>query len=88
MLTRTKLRTLRSAPIEDAPNRLRLAMELASLTQTQVAATIGLAQSQVSEDAAGKFSEMSLDKARAYAALFGCAIEDLFPTCAQTAVTR
>lgn len=77
MLTRSKLRTLRKSPT--STNRLRAAMSLAQVTQTQVAEAIGIAQSQVSEDAAGKFSEISLDKARAYAGYFGCAIEDLFP---------
>lgn len=76
MLTRQKLRELRKAP---GSNRLRIAIELVDVTQTQVGEAIGLAQSQVSEDANGKFSEMSLSKARAYADYFGCEIEDLFP---------
>lgn len=79
MLTRTKLRELRKAPL-DAPNKLRLAIALSGVTQMQVAEAVGVAQSQVSEDAAGKFSEISLGKARAYADYFGCTIEDLFPS--------
>lgn len=63
----------------DGPNRLRLAMALAGLTQVQIAERVKLAQSQVSEDMNGKFSEMSLNKARAYADLFGCTVDDLFP---------
>lgn len=54
-------------------------MTIAGVTQVQVAAAVGIAQSQVSEDANGKFSEMSLDKARTYARYFGCDVEDLFP---------
>ena len=54
-------------------------MALAGTTQVQVAEGIGIAQSQVSEDVNGKFSEISLDKARAYARFFGCTVEDLFP---------
>lgn len=78
MLSRNKLRALRAADC-DGPNKLRQAMKLANTTQMQVAARVGLAQSQVSEDINGKFCEMSLDKARAYADLFGCTVDDLFP---------
>ena len=77
MLTSKQLRELRRSPAK--PNRLRQAMTLADVTQVQVAEAIGIAQSQVSEDAAGKFSEISLEKARSYAAFFGCVLEDLFP---------
>jgi transcriptional regulator with XRE-family HTH domain len=79
MLTRKQLTDLRRAPLDTPNNRIKQAMKLAGLTQVQVAQAIGIAQSQVSEDAAGKFSELSLAKARAYAALFGCDVDDLFP---------
>lgn len=78
MLTRANVQALRKAQ-PDAPNKLRIAMALAGLTQVQVAEAMGILQSQVSKDAAGKFSDIALGKARAYADLFGCSIEDLFP---------
>lgn len=78
MLSPSKLRTLRTTRT-DSPNKLRLAIKLDGVTQVQVAGAVGVSQSQVSEDVAGKFSEISLEKARAYAGFFGCAVEDLFP---------
>ena len=78
MLSRAKLRELRQAPL-DGPNKLKLAIALAETTQIEVAKAVGVAQSQVSEDAAGKFSELSLQKARDYAHFFGCELDDLFP---------
>lgn len=78
MLSRAKLRALRRTPSKGR-NRLKTAITLMGTTQVQVAEAVGVAQSQVSEDAAGKYEVISLDKARAYAEFFGCAIEDLFP---------
>jgi transcriptional regulator with XRE-family HTH domain len=79
MLTRKQLTQLRRSPLNATNNRIKTAMKLAGLTQIQVAAAVGVAQSQVSEDAAGKFSDVSLTKARAYADLFGCDVDDIFP---------
>lgn len=78
MLTPHQLRKLRHAS-GVGPNKLRLAIELADTTQVKVAAAIGIAQSQVSEDVTGKSTDISLQKARAYARVFGCEVEDLFP---------
>lgn len=78
MLTRKQLADLRRAPAESG-NRIKEAMRLGGVTQVQLAQAIGIAQSQVSEDAAGKFSAISLDKSRAYARYFGCTVDDLFP---------
>lgn len=80
MLTPSKRRSLRKSPaIGPSPSRLRAAIELAGVTQMQVADAVKVSQSQVSEDAAGKFAEMSLEKARAYASYFDCDIKDIFP---------
>lgn len=79
MLTRKKLQELRRAK-NDGPNKLKLAAELAGLTQTEIAERIELAQSQVSEDMNGKALEVSLAKARTYADLFGCTVDDIFPS--------
>lgn len=79
MLTRKKLQALRRAKPE-GPNKLKLAAELAGLTQTEIAQRIELAQSQVSEDMNGKAPEVSLAKARTYADLFGCTVDDIFPS--------
>ncbi len=80
MLNRTKLRQLRQATT-DQPNKLRLAKKLAGVTQVEIAAKIGIAQSQVSEDINGKSTDLvnALAKARAYAGVFGCTVDDIFP---------
>jgi transcriptional regulator with XRE-family HTH domain len=78
MLTRKQLTELRQAPFR-GPSKIKLAMELAGMTQVQIAAAVGVAQSQVSQDVNGQFSEMSLHKARAYASALGCTVDDLFP---------
>lgn len=78
MLTRAALATLRKTPTS-TPNKLKLAMKLAGVTQVQLSQAINLAQSQISEDATGKSTAISVDKAHAYAEFFGCAIDDLFP---------
>jgi predicted XRE-type DNA-binding protein len=79
MLTRVQLQRLRRTATPQG-NKIKLAMELAEVTQVQVSKKIGISQSQVSEDAAGKCPDMSLDKSRAYARLFGCTVDDLFPS--------
>jgi transcriptional regulator with XRE-family HTH domain len=78
MLNRTALRQLRQTHTK-AANKLRLAKELAQTTQTQIAARMALAQSQVCDDMNGKSSDISLKKARAYAGVFGCTVDDIFP---------
>jgi transcriptional regulator with XRE-family HTH domain len=80
MLNRKKLRELRETKTK-ATNKLRLAKELAEVTQTVIAERMAIAQSQVCDDMNGKSPDMSraLAKARAYAGLFGCTVDDLFP---------
>jgi DNA-binding XRE family transcriptional regulator len=81
VLTRKQLTKLRQS--DAYPNRIKTAMRLANVTQVQLAPKVGVAQSQISEDATGKYNEMSLEKARAYARFFGCTVDDLFPAMAQ-----
>jgi DNA-binding XRE family transcriptional regulator len=78
MLNRTKLRQLRETKTK-AANKLRLAKELAETTQTIIARRMALAQSQVCDDMNGKSPDISLTKARAYADVFGCTVDDIFP---------
>jgi transcriptional regulator with XRE-family HTH domain len=76
-LTTHQVRKLRSASLAGRPNKIKLAMTLARVTQMQVAAALGLPQSQISKDV--RVRRVSLDKARAYARLFGCSVDDLYP---------
>ena len=60
-------------------NRVALAMELADVTQVQVADKTGFTQSYVSRVQNGHYSALPGETMRTFAAYFGCSIEDLFP---------
>lgn len=62
-----------------ARNRLALAMELAHVTQLEVEAATGFAQSYISRIAAGRYTDLPGETMRTFARYFGCSIEDLFP---------
>lgn len=86
MLSQTQLHSLRrTAP---APNRLSAAMAAAGLVQTDVAEATGYTQSYISRIAAGRAERLPVETARAFARLFGCAIEDLFPATPETVSRR
>lgn len=78
MLTKEQLIALkRSRP--RTRNRLGRAKELAGLTQVQIAEKTGFTQSYVSKVENGEYSDLPGETMRAFAELFGCAMEDLFP---------
>ncbi len=83
MLTRSQVQALRREPAQ--PNRLALAIELAGVTQVDVAAAIGCTQSNISKLAAGKHSRLDLELTRNLADYFGCSLDDLFPAKAAVA---
>jgi transcriptional regulator with XRE-family HTH domain len=60
-------------------NRLGKAMELASVTQVQLAEATGLTQSYISRIKNGRYDDLSGDTMRALSKFFGCALDDLFP---------
>lgn len=60
-------------------NRLQKAMDLAGLTQVQVADRTGYTQPYISRVKNGHYSDLPGETMRTFAELFGCAIEDLFP---------
>ena len=60
-------------------NRIAQAMELAEVTQVQVAERTKLTQSYISRVRAGQYSDLPGETMRLFAECFGCAIEDLFP---------
>lgn len=60
-------------------NRLKQAMELAGVTQVQLAAATGLTQSYISKIKTENYGDISGETMRALATYFGCAIDDLFP---------
>jgi transcriptional regulator with XRE-family HTH domain len=78
VLTKDNIETLRRSRIKGR-NRLAKAMELAGLTQVQLAERSGLTQSYLSRIKNGHYSDLPGETMRALAETFGCAIEDLFP---------
>jgi DNA-binding XRE family transcriptional regulator len=85
VLTRFQLRKLRTLPLGDARNKVRLARELMDpkLTQVELAKRLQKSQAFVSAIELGDYSAMTLDTSRAIAAVFGCTVDDLFPADAQ-----
>lgn len=79
-LTSQQLADLKAAPIPESGNRVGLALQLAGLTQLEAAAITGESQPYISDVARGRYQTITLAKAYKFATLFGCAIEDLFPS--------
>lgn len=77
-LSGRKLRELRETPSSES-NRVARALELAAVTQLDVAAATGLPQPYISDVARNRYQTITVDNARKFADYFGCAIEDLFP---------
>lgn len=80
MLSRAKLTKLRRAPRLDTPNKIALAMKLAKVRQVEVAAGVRLTQASVSRICNGQYVDLPHSTLAAFAAYFGCQIEDLFPS--------
>lgn len=79
-LTPEQLTALRAVPVTaDLPNRIRIAMALADVTQVEVAEGVELTQATVSDIRNGKYNDLKHSTVQRLASFFGCAIEDLFP---------
>ena len=78
MLSKAQVEQLRRHRGADR-NRLAKAMDLASVTQVQIATGTGFTQSFVSKVQNGQYSDLPGETMRTFASFFGCAIEDLFP---------
>lgn len=78
MLTAAQIRKLRAAALT-GPNKVKLAMDFAEVTQVQVAERLGVSQSNVSDVVRGEYTDLPLETSRAWARLFGVTVEDLFP---------
>lgn len=78
MLTRKQRAEL--SALDTQPNRLAHAMELAGVTQVQLAEAVGLTQPYISRIKNGQYGdELPGETMRRLAAFFGCSIETLFP---------
>lgn len=60
-------------------NRLSVAIEIAGVTQVQLAEKTGFTQSYISRVQNGRYADLPGETMRTFAEYFGCAIEDLFP---------
>jgi len=78
--TTVQLRELRLGDIEATGNRLARAMQLAELTQAQLAESLNLTQPYVSDVARGRHATITVENAHKFASYFGVSIEDLFPS--------
>lgn len=78
-LTATQIAQLRSAPVGDNWNRLRVAMKLVEVTQEQLAEAINESQPYISDVVRGRYQTITLAKAQKFSQYFGCLIEDIFP---------
>lgn len=78
MLTKAQLATLRRASVTSR-NRLGKAMQLAGLTQVEVAQLTGFTQSYISKVKTGEYADLPGETMRTFAEAFGCSIEDMFP---------
>lgn len=78
-LNSKRLRELRDEPIAEGSNRVARAIELAGVTQLEVAAGTELPQPYVSDVARNRYRTITVENAHKFADYFGCTIEDLFP---------
>jgi DNA-binding Xre family transcriptional regulator len=79
MMTPEQLETLRTLPLGEAPNRLRMAFALTERRQSEAVAATGIISSNLSDIVNGKYTRITVETAGKLAEFFGCAIEDLFP---------
>jgi transcriptional regulator with XRE-family HTH domain len=78
-LTAQQLRELMArTPVSG--NRLAHAIELAGITQTALAAAIGLPNTYISDTARGRYQTITVENAHRFAEYFGVSIDVLFPS--------
>lgn len=79
LLTPEQLETLRSVPLEvlAMSNKVRLAITITGVQQSDIVDATSLSASQVSNAATGR--PTIVEVARDIARFFGCAVEDLWP---------
>lgn len=79
-LTPEQVLALRSVPLGSMPNKVRLARTMLGLSQGDVARELDFNQPLLSQIERGDYGDVMLERSRAIADLFGCSIEDLFPS--------
>lgn len=88
-LNAEELKALRAVPVTRAlPNRLRVAMAMLDLVQSDVAAGTDLTQATISDIYNGRYVDLKHSTVQRLSVFFGCAIEDLFPRAAEDDARR
>lgn len=80
LMTSKQLKELKATPVGAAGNRVSAAFDLDGRSQMDCARETGFTPQYISDIRKGRFQNLSLDNAHRWAAFFGCAIEDLFPS--------
>lgn len=78
-LTEDQLAALRRVPLDGRPNKLRLALQMAGVSQDECVRVTGFPQPYVAQVMAGRNKTITVRNAGRFAEFMGCAIEDLFP---------
>lgn len=78
MLSKAQVETLKRCRTWDR-NRIAKAMDLAGVTQVQLAQKTGFTQSYISRVKNGLYSDLPGETMRTFADCFGCQMDDLFP---------
>lgn len=78
-LTPEQIDALRSVPLGDMPNKLRVAAKMVAAKQADIADEIGIAASNLSDIFNGKYVDLQFETTRKLADFFGCDPRDLFP---------
>lgn len=78
-LSPEQIEALRSVPLGEMPNLLKVAAKMAGAKQTDIAEEIGIAASNLSDIFNGKYVDLQLETTRKLGKYFECPVEVLFP---------
>jgi len=81
-----QIQALRREPYRATGNRIGAAIRIADIRAKDLSRAIGIPQQQISDLKGGRWRNVRIDTAYAFARFFGCAIEDLFPRAASRKV--
>lgn len=79
-LSPEQIEALKAVPLGEMPNKLRIALALAQVNQSDVAAETDLATPNLSKIVNGKYADINWVTVQKLADYFGCDPRDLFPS--------
>jgi len=79
-LTPEQIDALKAVPLGGMPNKLRIALALAQVNQSDVAEETAIATPNLSKIVNGKYGDINWTTAQKIAEFFGCDPRDLFPS--------